>query len=455
MARIKIEGDFFGEESYENNYALEYLKRELNDHAESNVLDHPDGSVTKEKLSAEIRDTLTLNSSGITNHEVRVKKLENESHTHTNKDVLDTITSEKTDKWDSYENTISKEKTANAQKFSELEDLLSTKADRSETDSKLEAKANKSDVLTKTETYTIVSDVLGNNIQELDRKKADKAVVQTLREDITIASEHIRNHDTDIRNLGEGKADKADTYTKSEVDTSIETIRMMAGQATNEANIAYSLSRQNETDITELQSDVSLLEASQGWKLIAETKLTQEEFDAANGEVTAIVLDLGKKIESADEWYSETMIRVEIPKCKALGSNASISTGKLRVMFGNTPQQATGKSGSLPIAVSQSNNNLVTPSKDKEQGYVITSVWRDRENIDYSYIGFRTEGASNGYVNTPYFAYVKDMSNATRSIIGRQYLGLYCFYSVYVDGEEQKTLCVFPVGTKMALYGRV
>lgn len=143
-------------------------------------------------------------------------------------------------------------------------------------------------------------------------------------------------------NLDDKKADKADTYTKSEVDTSIETIRMMADQATNEANIAYSLSRQNETDITELQSDVSLLEASQGWKLIAETKLTQEEFDAANGEVTAIVLDLGKKIESADEWYSETMIRVEIPKCKDLGSNASISSGKLRVMFGNTPQQAMG-----------------------------------------------------------------------------------------------------------------
>lgn len=114
-----------------------------------------------------------------------------------------------------------------------------------------------------------------------------------------------------------------------------------------------------------------------------------------------------------------------------------------------------GGSDCLPISNSQSNNNLVTPSKDKEQGYVITSVWRDRENIDYSYIGFRTEGASNGYVNTPYFAYIKDASGVRRSIINRQYLALQSFYGAYVDGAEEKTYSVFPAGTKMALYGRV
>ena len=296
MARIKIEGDFFGEESYENNYALEYLKRELNDHAESNVLDHPDGSVTKEKLSAEIRDTLTLNSSGITNHEVRVKKLENESHTHTNKDVLDTITSEKTAKWDSYENTISKEKTANAQKFSVLEALLSTKADGSETDSKLEAKANKADVLTRTETYMLLNDVIGMTqeldrekadiglIEEFDRKKADKADVQTLREDITISSEYIRNHDTDIRNLEEGKADKADTYTKSEV---------------------YS---QEETD--------SKLKSTYTWQLIGEAKLSED------GKSMSVVLP-----NDITAWYGETLMLVEIPKSETINgeTNGNVS----------------------------------------------------------------------------------------------------------------------------------
>ena len=46
------------EDGVKDNWAAEYAKREVDKHREAEVLDHPDGSVTKNKLSPDVRETI-------------------------------------------------------------------------------------------------------------------------------------------------------------------------------------------------------------------------------------------------------------------------------------------------------------------------------------------------------------------------------------------------------------
>ena len=126
MGQIKINGSFFGEENQrENNYSLEYFKRELTEHKLKPTLDHPDGSVTEEKLSAEVRDRMSKHESDIQEfNEKKADKSELDTKadkaTVYTKSETDTILSTKADKATTY--TIAQTDT-----------ILSTKADKSYT----------------------------------------------------------------------------------------------------------------------------------------------------------------------------------------------------------------------------------------------------------------------------------------------------------------------------------
>ena len=216
MSTIEINGNYFGEKQKQENYAAEFLKRELNEHKNRFVLDHPDGCVTEEKLSAELRDTLALNSSGVENHEIRVKILEKNSHNHTNKEILDGIT----------EIPIARKEVLML--VSDVQSMVwevnNKKAEKTEFETLSESISNHeghiSNLLTLTSAHE--GDIVRIDAEKADKSevytkeetdgklegKAEKSDVRTLREDITIASEHVRNHDTDIRNLENNKVDK-------------------------------------------------------------------------------------------------------------------------------------------------------------------------------------------------------------------------------------------------------
>jgi hypothetical protein len=55
MSIIHITGSSYTEQNDQDNWAAEYLSRKLNLHKELEILDHPDGSVTKAKLSSALQ----------------------------------------------------------------------------------------------------------------------------------------------------------------------------------------------------------------------------------------------------------------------------------------------------------------------------------------------------------------------------------------------------------------
>lgn len=120
MSIIKITGSGAYEHTQETNHSLEYLKRTLTEHKLKPTLDHPDGSVTEEKLSAEVRDRMNKHESDI--QELNEKKAD--------KSELDT----KADK-------------ATVYTKSETDTILSTKADKAYTYTKAEVQSKENELI--------------------------------------------------------------------------------------------------------------------------------------------------------------------------------------------------------------------------------------------------------------------------------------------------------------------
>ena len=91
MSIIKITGSGAYEQTQEKNHALEYLRRCLTAHKEKSPLDHPDGSVSKEKLSPELRELLSKFNSDIGEQLIRIIALETDSHIHSNSEILSAL----------------------------------------------------------------------------------------------------------------------------------------------------------------------------------------------------------------------------------------------------------------------------------------------------------------------------------------------------------------------------
>lgn len=56
---INVTSSSYAEETAAENWAGEYIKRELERHKAEEVLDHPDGCVTEKKLSGEVVEKIT------------------------------------------------------------------------------------------------------------------------------------------------------------------------------------------------------------------------------------------------------------------------------------------------------------------------------------------------------------------------------------------------------------
>ncbi|MDD6564264.1 MAG: hypothetical protein PUF08_04195 [Clostridiales bacterium] len=59
MSILKLNPESYTEEGIQNNWAAIYAKREIDNHRDTAVLDHPDGSVTKAKLSDEVKEIIS------------------------------------------------------------------------------------------------------------------------------------------------------------------------------------------------------------------------------------------------------------------------------------------------------------------------------------------------------------------------------------------------------------
>lgn len=83
----------------------------------------------------------------------------------------------------------------------------------------------------------------------------------------------------EVINNSENKADKSDTYTKTEVEMAIEPINQMAMQASHDADMAKGISVQNETAIEELKKEwVNIFECEVAEEDIYTIELTREEY---------------------------------------------------------------------------------------------------------------------------------------------------------------------------------
>lgn len=200
MSIIKITGSGAYEHTQETNHSLEYLKRTLTEHKLKPTLDHPDGSVTEEKLSAEVRDRMNK-------HESDIQEISNS----------------KADK------TIVYTK-------SETDTILSTKADKADTYTKAEVDSIADDVKEKVDDYLIPeTSSLSAQLIYVGEHKADRSELPTkvsqlendknyvIQEEIQPIYQDINYLDTQTRNLEAKKADKFDTYTATETDDMLST----------------------------------------------------------------------------------------------------------------------------------------------------------------------------------------------------------------------------------------
>ena len=217
-----------------------------------------------------------------------------------------------------------------------------------------------------------------------------------------------------------------ETSTDAKIKMFNQTIAETQGQITHEATARE-------------EADTALAAASE-WKLIGEAQITQEAIDEAGEDgITAITIDLGKKMTVNDKWYGETMIEIKIPQCDDLNS---FNMGRLRVFFGGTEAQATTGSGGMCVVAAPTNNALFTPAW--KQQHIITSNWTDKQYLTNSIISYRAYNAVHGYTVNPYVT----VNSTTSSIVGRRFLGVTAIEgSSAVDAK-------LPVDTTVKLYGR-
>lgn len=59
MSKIQINGSTYREEDVAFNWGVEYVKALIGEHSKKEIIDHPDGAVTFEKLSEEVQDKIS------------------------------------------------------------------------------------------------------------------------------------------------------------------------------------------------------------------------------------------------------------------------------------------------------------------------------------------------------------------------------------------------------------
>jgi hypothetical protein len=167
---------------------------------------------------------------------------------------------------------------------------------------------------------------------------------------------------------------------------------------------------------------------SSKWKLLAQTEVTPN-----NGDVAGVILDLGASIS---KWYGETWVRIEMPNPNWTDDMP------LLCKFGITAEEAMSRDNN-------SNGCQIFYAQSKSYGM----LFKNYANIvnlftnwhDHLPSGTQMQSVGFDASNYPYTSYAT-ANNNVHSIIGKRYLA--------VSARTSAVNAVFPVGTKVLLYGR-
>lgn len=196
-----------------------------------------------------------------------------------------------------------------------------------------------------------------------------------------------------IKDLNEAKADKADTYTKQEVDTAIADV--------------------------DVKDDIAEIKSKLGWTLIGETKLS------ANSEEVAIDIS-----EAVEDWYEETMLLIDVP----ISSDLNSENGNISI----TASSTDGSKKCIIFRCASSSESYGAMNPAWKNRWMVITQWIDKVVIGTNINRARASALaySAASMGTVTFTY-------NESIKGTNYLKL-----------TNTNDWIFPKDTTMKLYGR-
>ena len=203
MREIEINSTSFSEKAIEKERNIAYLKHIIHEHSQKPELDHPDGSVSMNKLAGDVKDELSKIPT-------KVSQLENDNgYLSQHQDI-------------SYKADMSYVDTAIADEKSERQiedtkirtDLGAVKVQIGELESR--TANNESGIAEAKGRLGAVESMYGDLVAEIDEINGQ---VSGCRSDINNMVPILHNASVAVDELKDSKADKSSTYTKTDIDS--------------------------------------------------------------------------------------------------------------------------------------------------------------------------------------------------------------------------------------------
>ena len=203
MREIEINSTSFSEKAIEKERNIAYLKHIIHEHSQKPELDHPDGSVSMNKLAEDVKDELSKIPT-------KVSQLENDNgYLSQHQDI-------------SYKADMSYVDTAIADEKSERQiedtkirtDLGAVKVQIGELETR--TANNESGIAEAKGRLGAVESMYGDLVAEIDEINGQ---VSGCRSDINNMVPILHNASVAVDELKDSKADKSSTYTKTDIDS--------------------------------------------------------------------------------------------------------------------------------------------------------------------------------------------------------------------------------------------
>ena len=203
MREIEINSTSFSEKAIEKERNIAYLKHIIHEHSQKPELDHPDGSVSMNKLAGDVKDELSKIPT-------KVSQLENDNgYLSQHQDI-------------SYKADMSYVDTAVADEKSERQiedtkirtDLGAVKVQIGELETR--TANNESGIAEAKGRLGAVESMYGDLVAEIDEINGQ---VSGCRNDINNMAPILHNASVAVDELKDSKADKSSTYTKTDIDS--------------------------------------------------------------------------------------------------------------------------------------------------------------------------------------------------------------------------------------------
>ena len=203
MREIEINSTSFSEKAIEKERNIAYLKHIIHEHSQKPELDHPDGSVSMNKLAGDVKDELSKIPT-------KVSQLENDNgYLSQHQDI-------------SYKADMSYVDTAIADEKSERQiedtkirtDLGAVKVQIGELETR--TANNESGIAEAKGRLGAVESMYGDLVAEIDEINGQ---VSGCRSDINNMVPILHNASVAVDELKDSKADKSSTYTKTDIDS--------------------------------------------------------------------------------------------------------------------------------------------------------------------------------------------------------------------------------------------